>query len=100
MENEKLLEYAALAECASSHPISKSLQRAYGKAIDRDRVRDIQERSAARAFSCQWTATPVLAGNDNDGAARHSVYRLPQRRHDHPYRHRRAVRGHIVISDV
>lgn len=42
---EKLLEYAALAECASSHPISKSLQRAYGKEIDRSRVRDIEELS-------------------------------------------------------
>ena len=57
MENEKLLEYAALAECASSHPISKSLQRAYGKAIDRDRVRDIQEISG-KGVSAWWTATP------------------------------------------
>lgn len=45
IEEEKLLEYAALAECASSHPISKSLQRAYGKEIDRSRVRDIEELS-------------------------------------------------------
>lgn len=45
MENEKLLEYAALAECASSHPISKSLQKAYGKEIDRSRVSDIEEIS-------------------------------------------------------
>ncbi len=45
MEEKKLLEYAALAECASSHPISKSLQRAYGKEIDRNRVSDIQEIS-------------------------------------------------------
>ena len=45
MAEEKLLEYAALAECSSSHPISKSLQRAYGKPIDRSRVADIQEIS-------------------------------------------------------
>ena len=45
MEEEKLLEYAALAECSSSHPISKSLQRAYGKEIDRSRVTDIEEIS-------------------------------------------------------
>ena len=45
MEKEKLIEYAALAESASSHPISKSLQRAYGKQIDRSRVTDIQEIS-------------------------------------------------------
>ena len=43
MDREKLLEYAALAESASSHPISKSLQRACGKEIDRSRVTDIQE---------------------------------------------------------
>ena len=43
MEPKQLLEYAALAESASSHPISKSLQRAYGKEIDRNRVTDIQE---------------------------------------------------------
>ncbi len=43
MPDEKLLEYAAHAECASSHPISKSLQQAYGKPVDRDRVKDIEE---------------------------------------------------------
>ena len=47
IENEKILEYAALAESASSHPISKSLQRAYGKEIDRARVSDIREIRAA-----------------------------------------------------
>ena len=45
IEDEKLLEYAALAECASSHPISKSLQNAYGRPIDRSRVKDIEEIS-------------------------------------------------------
>ena len=47
MEEQKLLEYAALAECASSHPISKSLQRAYKKEIDRNRVTEIQEISGS-----------------------------------------------------
>ncbi|MDY2937495.1 MAG: heavy metal translocating P-type ATPase [Fusicatenibacter sp.] len=45
MEREKLLEYATLAECSSSHPISKSLQRAYGKPLDRSRVTEIEEIS-------------------------------------------------------
>ena len=45
MDEKKLLEYAALAECASSHPISKSLQKAYGQEIERNRVHDIQEIS-------------------------------------------------------
>ena len=45
ISDEKLLEYAALAECSSSHPISKSLQKAYGKPIDRNRVTDIEEIS-------------------------------------------------------
>ena len=62
MEDEKLLEYAALAECASSHPISKSLQRAYGKEIDRDRVSDIQEISG-KGISAKVDGHDVLAGN-------------------------------------
>lgn len=45
IEKEKLLEYAALAECSSSHPISKSLRKAYGKEIDRSRITDIEEIS-------------------------------------------------------
>ena len=51
LEEEKLLEYAALAECASSHPISKSLQKAYGKEIDRNRVSDIREISGHGDYS-------------------------------------------------
>lgn len=62
IEKERLLEYAALAECSSSHPISKSLQRAYGKEIDRNRVSDIEEHSG-----CGITATvdgeKVAVGN-------------------------------------
>ena len=100
MENEKLLEYAALAECASSHPISKSLQRAYGKAIDRDRVRDIQEISG-KGVSAVVDGHAVLAGNDKLMALRgipfigcHSVGTIIHIAIDRQYA------GHIVISDV
>ena len=100
MENEKLLEYAALAECASSHPISKSLQRAYGKAIDRDRVRDIQEISG-KGVSAVVDGHTVLAGNDKLMAQRgipfigcHSVGTIIHIAIDGQYA------GHIVISDV
>ena len=100
MENEKLLEYAALAECASSHPISKSLQRAYGKAIDRDRVRDIQEISG-KGVSAVVDGHAVLAGNDKLMALRgipfigcHSVGTIIHISIDGQYA------GHIVISDV
>ncbi len=61
--NEKLLEYAALAESASSHPISKSLQRAYGKEIDRTRVSDIQEISG-NGVTAKVDGIKVAAGND------------------------------------
>ncbi len=61
--NEKLLEYAALAESASSHPISKSLQRAYGKEIDRTRVSDIQEISG-NGVTAKVDGIEVAAGND------------------------------------
>ena len=100
MENEKLLEYAALAECASSHPISKSLQRAYGKAIDRDRVRNIQEISG-KGISAVVDGHAVLAGNDKLMALRgipfigcHSVGTIIHIAIDGQYA------GHIVISDV
>ena len=100
MENEKLLEYAALAECASSHPISKSLQRAYGKVIDRDRVRDIQEISG-KGVSAMVDGHAVLAGNDKLMALRgipfigcHSVGTIIHIAIDGQYA------GHIVISDV
>ncbi len=63
IENEKLLEYAALAESASSHPISKSLQRAFGKEIDRTRVRDIQEISG-NGVTAKVDGMEVAAGND------------------------------------
>jgi len=62
LEEEKLLEYAALAECASSHPISKSLQKAYGKEIDRSRVSDIQEISG-HGVTAVVDGHEVAAGN-------------------------------------
>ena len=62
LENEKILEYAALAESASSHPISKSLQRAYGKEIDRSRVQDIQEISGNGVIA-KVDGVEVAAGN-------------------------------------
>ena len=62
MDREKLLEYAALAESASSHPISKSLQRAYGKEIDRSRVTDIQEISG-NGVTAKVDGVEVAAGN-------------------------------------
>ena len=62
MDEEKLLEYAALAECASSHPISRSLQRAYGKEIDRSRVTDIEEISGY-GITAKVDGIPVAAGN-------------------------------------
>ena len=62
MEQEKLLEYAALAESASSHPISRSLQNAYGKEPDRSRVTEIQEISG-KGVMAKVDGTPVAAGN-------------------------------------
>ena len=100
MEDEKLLEYAALAECASSHPISKSLQRAYGKEIDRDRVSDIQEISG-KGISAKVDGHDVLAGNSKLMELNriafidcHSVGTIIHMAIDGEYV------GHIVISDV
>ena len=62
MSDDKLLEYAALAECASSHPISKSLKKAYGKAIDRSRVTDIEEISGNGVIA-KVDGISVAAGN-------------------------------------
>ena len=62
MSDEKLLEYAALAECSSSHPISKSLQKAYGKPIDRNRVTDIEEISGNGVLA-KVDSVSVAAGN-------------------------------------
>ncbi|MBR5646636.1 MAG: cadmium-translocating P-type ATPase [Treponema sp.] len=62
LENEKILEYAALAECASSHPISKSLLSAYGRQIDRNRVSNIEEISG-KGITAQVDGHKIAVGN-------------------------------------
>ena len=85
MDQEKLLEYAALAESASSHPISKSLQRAYGKEIDRSRVTEIQELSG-NGVTAKVDGIEVAAGKFKaDGPAWRGMDRLPSCGNDHPY---------------
>ena len=100
MDEHKLLEYAALAECASSHPISKSLQKAYGKAIDRSRVTDIQE-SSGHGVTAVVDGHAVAAGNSKLMVQLgipyhdcHSVGTIIHMAVDGQYA------GHIVISDV
>ena len=100
LEEEKLLEYAALAECASSHPISKSLQKAYGKEIDRNRVSDIREISG-HGITAVVDGHEVAAGNDKLmkklGLKYHECHTAGTIIHmaiDKQYA------GHIVISDV
>lgn len=100
MEEAKLLEYAALAECASSHPISKSLQKAYGKEIDRSRVEDIQEISG-EGILAKVDKREVAAGNSKLmkrlGIAYRDCHKVGTIIHmavDGAYA------GHIVISDV
>ena len=100
LEEAKLLEYAALAECASSHPISKSLQKAYGKEIDRSRVTDIEEVSG-RGILAKVDGVPVAAGNHKlmeqlgiDFIDCRSVGTIIHMAIDGKYA------GHIVISDV
>ena len=100
MDEKKLLEYAALAECASSHPISRSLQRAYGRPIDRSRVTDIQE-SSGHGVTAVVDGHTVAAGNsklmERLGVAYHDCHSVGTIIHmavDGQYA------GHIVISDV
>ena len=100
LEEEKLLEYAALAECASSHPISRSLIDAYGKALDRSRVSDIEEISG-HGICARVDGHNVLVGNDKlmksynvDYRDCHSVGTVIHVAIDNEYQ------GHIVISDV
>ena len=100
MEEKKLLEYAALAECASSHPISKSLQRAYGKEIDRNRVSDIQEISG-HGIIAKVDGREVAAGNNKlmkklnvEYQDCHKVGTIIHVAIDGKYE------GHIVISDL
>ena len=100
MEEEKLLEYAALAESASSHPISKSLQKAYGKEINRSRVRDIREISG-EGVTAVVDGVPVAAGNEKlmkrlgvESVPCHHTGTIIHMAVDEKYA------GHIVISDI
>ena len=100
MEEVKLLEYAALAECASSHPISKSLQKAYGREIDRSRVSDIEEISG-HGIMAKVDGHAVAAGNSKlmrklgiSYQDCHSVGTIIHMAIEGKYA------GHIVISDV
>lgn len=100
MEDAKLLEYAALAECSSSHPISKSLQKAYGKEIDRNRVTDIEEISG-HGIVATVDQKKVAAGNMKlmnklgiKAKECHSVGTIIHVAIDNEYA------GHVVISDV
>ena len=100
IEDEKLIEYAALAECASSHPISQSLRRAYGKEIDRERVTDIQEVSG-KGVIAKVDGVSVAAGNDKlmaqlgiEAIPCRSVGTVIHIAIDGKYS------GHILISDV
>ena len=100
MEERELLEYAALAECASSHPISKSLQRAYGKEIDRGRVSDIEEISGYGILA-KVDGHQVAAGNrklmEKIGVEYQDCHKIGTIIHmaiDGEYA------GHIVISDM
>ena len=100
LEDEKLIEYAALAESASSHPISRSLQKAYGKEIDRSRVTDIKEISGGGVIA-RVDGAEVAAGNDKlmnqlgvPYINCHSVGTIIHMAVNGTYA------GHIVISDV
>lgn len=100
LENQKLLEYAALAESASSHPISKSIRRAYGQELDHSRVRDIEEISGS-GVTAVVDGMSVAAGNDK-----------LMKKLNVPYIKCRSIgtivhmaidgkyAGHIVISDI
>lgn len=100
LSDAELIEYAALAECASSHPISKSLQKAYGKDIDRNRVVDIEEISG-HGITATVDGHKVAVGNDKLMAKInirynecHSIGTIIHVALDGEYA------GHIVISDV
>jgi len=100
MKAEKLLEYAALAECASSHPVGKSICQAYGKEIDRSAVSDVHEVAGGGVIACINGKT-FAAGNDKlmkkinvDSTPCHSVGTIVHTALDGKYA------GHIVIADV
>ena len=100
MEEERILDYAAHAECASSHPISKSLQKAYGKPIDRSRVSDIEELSG-HGIVAKVDGHAVAAGNAKlmkklgiDYVNCHSAGTIIHMAIDGAYA------GHIIVSDI
>lgn len=100
LEEEKLLEYAALTECASSHPISKSLKNAYGKFLDRTRVTDVEEISGL-GITATVDGHKVAAGNEKlmakvgvQAIGCHCIGTIIHMAIDGEYS------GHIVISDV
>ena len=100
MEEERILDYAAHAECASSHPISKSLQKAYGKPIDRSRVSDIEELSG-HGIVAKVDGHAVAAGNAKlmkklgiDYVDCHSAGTIIHMAIDGAYA------GHIIVSDI
>lgn len=100
MEEEKLLEYAALAECYSLHPISKSLRKAYGQAIDNSRVSDVEE-VGGHGVTATIDGKTVAVGNDKlmeklgiEYKACHKVGTIVHVAVDGKYE------GHIIISDV
>ncbi len=100
LEESKILEYAAMAECASSHPISKSLQKAYGKSIDRSRVTDIEEISG-HGITAKIDGKDIAVGNGKlmdmfniPYFTCHSVGTIIHVAIDKEYA------GHIVISDI
>ncbi|MBQ1709928.1 MAG: cadmium-translocating P-type ATPase, partial [Treponema sp.] len=100
LEEEKLLEYAALTECASSHPISKSLKNAYGKFLDRTRVTEIEEISGL-GITATVDGHKVAAGNEKlmakvgvQAISCHCIGTIIHMAIDGEYS------GHIVISDV
>ncbi len=100
MEDEKLLEYAALAESASSHPISRSLRRAYGREPDRARVSDVREISGSGVIA-KVDGIEVAAGNDK--LMRHMNIPYIDCHHTGTIIHvaiHGAYAGHIVISDI
>lgn len=100
LENAQLIEYAALAESASSHPISKSLQRAYGKEMDRTRVSDIQEISGNGVIA-KVDGIEVAAGNDK--LMKHLNIPYIDCHQTGTIIHmaiKGAYAGHIVISDI
>lgn len=100
LDEKKLIEYAALAECASSHPISRSLQRAYGRETDRSRVKNIEEISG-HGMIAEVDGIKVAAGNEKlmkrlgiACKSCHSVGTIIHIALNGEYA------GHIVISDI